>query len=76
MGTLATWLSIIVAALKLLGSLAKIASDSKLENESDAAALGRILADAQKTINDANAARLDARSNASKLQHTDEFTRD
>lgn len=76
MATLATWLSVILAALKLLGSLVKIAGDSKLQNESDAAALGRILADAQQTINDANAARLAARANADKLQHTDEFTRD
>jgi len=55
--SLATWLSLILATLKLLGVLADEAQATRLKGESDAAALGRILADAQSTIKAAQAAR-------------------
>lgn len=77
--SLAVWLSLALSIFKLLGSLATYASETQLENETDAAALGRILADAQKTIVTATAARQAATardSTAAGLQQSDGFQRD
>ena len=79
MATLTTYLSLILATLKLLGSLAELANASRAASETDAAALGRILADAKKTTDDAVAARAAAvarDSTAAGLQQSDGFQRD
>jgi hypothetical protein len=76
---LATWLSLILSVMKLLGSLATYASETRLQHESDAAALGRILSDAQKTIEKARAARNAASTrdaDTSGLRQPDGFQRD
>lgn len=79
MASFATILSLILAVCKLLGSLAQYASDTRTANETDAAALGRVLADAKKTIDDANAARAAAVARDATpdgLQQSDGFRRD
>lgn len=76
---LGTWLSLILGVLKLLGSLASFAQESRQRSETDAAALGRILNDAQDTIAAARKARADsARRDAAPggLRQSDGFRRD
>jgi len=76
---LGTWLSLILGVLKLLGSLASLAQESRQRSETDAAALGRILNEAQETIQAARKARADAaRRDAAPdgLRRSDGFRRD
>lgn len=57
---MATWLGLILSVLKLLGTLASVAEETRREGEDDAAALGRVLDDAQRTIDQARKARAGA----------------
>jgi hypothetical protein len=74
-----SWLTVIIAALKLLGSLASLAQESRLAGEGGMAALGRILTDAQQTVDKARKARAAAAArdaDPAELRKSDGFRRD
>lgn len=73
------WLATVLALLKLVGALVEWANATRIANETKAAALGRVILDAQATIKTAN----DARAAAAKrdatpdgLQRNDGWQRD